>query len=224
MKTIILGRKDGTQPFHFLQSQIGVSGCHARITIDDNDIWWLEDQWSTNGTYIRDEADGSFRRIGSREQPGKYRITPMTFIKLGAEDSTGCSFYAKQVNQYGDYNEEFEFIRDKIAQITLKGERCLFYLKINKLILRILPGLAAFFWYLCDKTPNAIFIKMLIPLIANPLVEYVYNPNEKKKEVEREVKERKKLFSTCPNPECNHFLSDKEIQLLQCGNCKIKHT
>lgn len=232
MRTIILGKeKPATldpqkgevyQSFSCKTSQTGVSRKHATITIDDNGYWWLEDRWSTNGTYIR-EDDGYFRKIGDKEHPGKCRISPMTFIRLGNEDSTGCCFYAKQTEQYGNFNDEFEFIQNKIETIVQNGEKQLKMLKIQKMVLRIIPGLAAFAWYLYDKSPNGIFMKMLIPIVANPLIEFMYNTNEKKKEIEKMIKEQKKMFSQCPNPECTHLLSDTEVALLQCGTCKIKH-
>lgn len=232
MKTIILGKdKPATldsdkgevyQPFTYKTQQTGVSRKHATITIDDNGYWWLEDRWSTNGTYIR-EDDGNFRKIGNREHPGKCRITPMTFVKLGIDDTTGCCFYARQADSYGNFNEEFEYIQSKIEKISKDGEKRLNMLKIQKMILRILPGLIAFVWYLFDKSPNGIFIKMLIPIVANPLIEFLYNTNEKKKEIEKQIKEQKRMFSQCPNPVCNHSLSDADIALLRCGTCNIQH-
>ena len=228
---IILGR---TRPTNFgaeetyqafgslLVNQTGVSNMHATITIDDNGEWWLEDQWSTNGTYIR-EDDGRFRRIGNHEYPGKCQITPMTFIRLGTDDASGCCFYAKQADVYGHFNDELEFIQNKIETITQNEEKQLKMLKIYKTVLRILPSLIAITWYLIDKSPNGIFIKMLIPAIANPLIEFLYNTNEKKKEFETRTKEQKKLFSLCPNPKCNHVLSDREIVNLQCNTCGISH-
>ena len=51
------------QPFATKTTQSGVSRKHAVIRIDENGCWWLEDRWSTNGTYIR-EDDGGFRKIG----------------------------------------------------------------------------------------------------------------------------------------------------------------
>lgn len=232
MKTIILGKdKPATldsskgevyQPFSYKTQQTGVSRKHATITIDDNGYWWLEDRWSTNGTYIR-EDNGNFRKIGNREHPGKCRITPMTFVKLGIDDTTGCCFYARQADSYGNFNEEFEYIQSKIEKISKDGEKRLNMLKIQKMILRILPGLIAFVWYLFDKSPNGIFIKMLIPIVANPLIEFLYNTNEKKKEIEKQIKEQKRMFSQCPNPVCNHSLSDADIALLRCGTCNIQH-
>ena len=232
MKTIILGKDKPAaldpqkgevyQSFSLKPTQTGVSRKHATITIDDNGYWWLEDQWSTNGTYIRKD-DGNFRKIGDKEHPGKCRITPMTFVKLGIEDTTGCCFYAIQADSYGNFNEEFEFIQNKIETITNEGEKRLKMLKIQKMTLRILPGLIAFVLYLINPSPDTIFVKMLIPIIANPLIEFMYNTNEKKKEIEKQIKEQKRMFAQCPNPECNHILSDTDIELMKCGTCRIKH-
>ena len=210
------------QPFATKTTQSGVSRKHAVISIDENGCWWLEDRWSTNGTYIR-EDDGGFRKIGDKDYPGKCNITPMTFVRLGMEDATGCCFYAKQVDSYGNFDEEFEYIQSKIEKISNDGEKRLKILKIQKMVLRILPGLIAFVWYLFDKSPNGIFIKMLIPIVANPLIEFLYNTNEKKKEIEKQIKEQKKMFSQCPNPECNHSLSESEVALMRCQTCNIQH-
>lgn len=238
MKTIILGKDkpakldpskgEVCQPFTYKTQQTGVSRKHATITIDNNGYWWLEDRWSTNGTYIR-EDDGGFRKIGNREHPGKCRITPMTFIKLGIDDTTGSCFYAKQAESNGNFNEEFEFIQAKIEEISSDGEKRLKMLKIQKMILRILPGLIAGIWILYDYfvkgglSPEGTMIKFLIPTFANPAIEFLYNTNEKKKEIEKQIKEQKKMFSQCPNPVCNHSLSEAEAALMRCQSCNIQH-
>ena len=59
MKQFILGT-EGNQPFEIKQT--GVSHQHARVTIDDNGVWTLEDLNSTNGTFVRDE-NGDMRRV-----------------------------------------------------------------------------------------------------------------------------------------------------------------
>ena len=239
MKTIILGKEkpekldsskgEVYQPFSYKELQLWMSSKHATITIDDNGYWWLEDRWSTNGTYIREE-DGNFRKIGDREHPGKYRITPMTFVRLGIDDATGCCcFYAKQAESYGNFNEEFEFILAKIEEISSDGAKRLKMLKIQKMILRILPGIIAGLWILYDYfvkgglSPEGTMIKFLIPTFANPAIEFLYNTNEKKKEIEKQIKEQKKMFSQCPNPVCNHSLSEAEVALMRCQSCNIQH-
>ena len=52
MKEFIIG-KEGTQKFLIPLTKTRVSRQHARITIDDNGVWTLEDLNSTNGTLDR---------------------------------------------------------------------------------------------------------------------------------------------------------------------------
>ena len=87
MKTILLG-KSGDQPFDIEQQ--GVSREHARLTIDDDGQWVLNDLDSSNGTYIRNE-NGDWERIS------KKKITPSTFICLGPDNANGCKFFARHV-------------------------------------------------------------------------------------------------------------------------------
>ncbi len=242
MKTIILGKECPTtfdpqkgevyQPFSYKASQIGVSHKHATITIDDNGDWWLEDRWSTNGTYIREE-DGNFRKIGDKEHPGKCRIIPMTFVKLGIDDSTGCCFYARQADSYGNFNEEFEYIQDRVEELKSYEESCKRKIKYTsvalELILPIFIALAIFFVGKQFNVGNNISIGagigsgMLVNIVAR-MMRFVYNPQEKKKAVEKKAKKMKKQFIYCPNPECNHLLSDTDIDLMRCGTCRIKHS
>ena len=57
--TFIIGRS-GNQPFKITADS--VSNEHARVTIDDNGVWTLEDLDSPNGTYIRN-ASGEFNQV-----------------------------------------------------------------------------------------------------------------------------------------------------------------
>ena len=109
MKEIILGR-EGNQPFKIDKEINGVSRQHAKITINDSNVWYLEDLDSSNGTFIRDENNGDAIPV-----KGKIAITPMAFVFLGPDSSKGCCFYAKQVlkENYGDFVEEFEYMNSK---------------------------------------------------------------------------------------------------------------
>ena len=242
MKTIILGREEPKvldpqkgevyQPFSYTAQQKGVSHKHATITIDDDGCWWIEDRWSTNGTFIREE-DGSFRRIGNKESPGKCRITPMTFVRLGTEDATGCSFYARQADAFGDFDKDFEYIQSQIEALQnheKKRRKKTKYISIFlELILPITIALVMFFVSKRLNAGNSVSLGagigggMLISIISR-MMRFIYNPQEKNKDIEKYTKERKKQFTTCPNPKCNHLLSDADIELMRCGSCKIKHS
>ena len=113
MKTIVLGR-EGTQPFKIKNED--VSRQHAQITIDDHGEWVLEDLNSSNGTFIRNEK-GDLVRVG------RVNITPMTFICLGPDNSKGCFFYAKQVENYGDFREEYEYLTELEDEYDEKIEK-----------------------------------------------------------------------------------------------------
>lgn len=242
MKTIILGKEkpkaldpnkgEAYQPFSYKVSQTGVSRKHATITIDDNNVWWLEDRWSTNGTYIRQD-DGSIRKIGDCQNPGKCRITPMTFIKLGLEESTGCGFYAKQAETFGNFDEDFEFIENKQQELVeQEGESKRKIKMVSNLIEFVLPAVIIVVIFLCIKP----YIKgndgilgafiggsVTFVMIFSRMAKSFYAPQEKKKEVEKRTKELKKSFSNCPNPLCNHVLTENEIEVMKCKVCNIQH-
>lgn len=242
MKTIILGKVAPTtfdslkgevyQPFSIKSSQNGVSRKHATITINDYNEWWLEDQWSTNGTFIR-EDDGSLRKIGDRQNPGKCRISPMTFIKLG-DNSTGCSFYAKQANCYGDFNEEFEYIEKKwqqLSEVESSSKRKIKWVSI--FFDHVLPVVLALILILFIRPYFEKDVGIVATIVTGSgfwmvmhlsrMTRFFYSPQEKEKEVERSIKETKKNFSNCPNPLCNHILTGDEIGIMQCKTCNIQH-
>ena len=248
MKTIILGREKPTklgivedekgekkellyQPFSHKPTQTGVSHKHATITIDDNGCWCLEDRWSTNGTYIR-EDDGSFRRIGDSRHPGNCRITPMTFVKLGIDDTTCCCFYAKQAEKFGNFDEEFEFIEKKMDELSEFEKKSKSNIKIvSNLIEFVLPTILLLIIFLFFKPyikGEGVLAALLgggatLVMIFSRMAKSIYSPQEKKKEVERKTKEIKKVVSSCPNPLCNHILSDSEIKMMRCQSCNIQH-
>ena len=60
-------------------------------------------------------------------------------------------------------------------------------------------------------------------MIFSRMAKSFYAPQEKKKEVEKRTKEIKKSFSNCPNPLCNHILTENEIEVMKCKVCNIQH-
>lgn len=242
MKTIILGKEkpetldpqksEVYQPFSCKASQTGVSRKHATITIDDNNIWWLEDRWSTNGTFIRQE-NGCIRKIGDRKNPGKCRISPMTFIKFGQEDSTSCCFYAKQAETFGNFDDEFEFIENKQQELSEMEEKSKSIIKlISNLLEYVIPivfyGVIILFIKPYIKGGDGILAALLgggfgFIMIFSRMAKSFYSPQERKKEVEKRTKGIKKSFSYCPNPLCNHILTENEIEIMKCKVCNIQH-
>lgn len=223
------GEEETYQAFGaLLVNQTGVSNMHATITIDDNGEWWLEDQWSTNGTYIR-EDDGRFRRIGNHEYPGKCKITPMTFIRLGTDDASGCCFYAKQAEQYGNSNNEFEFIKNKFEELGKIEVNKKKKIKAMSMFINYSPYIFLFM-IIKPLTENIITFlagfggsSTLLYLLSRDMIKSLYDTQKKRKKIEKAIKKQKDAFAYCPNPQCNHVLSDREIANLQCNTCGISH-
>ncbi len=228
-KTVTIGRTQGDQPFEIKQNQSAVSGKHAVITIDTAGNWMIEDAWSTNGTFIRDES-GRFRKVGDKNNPGKCGITPQTFVFLGLDPAKGCGFFAKQGLEYGDFDEDFEIIKAKNESLSLRGKSRSKNVKLKRWVIRLLPITFVGVWIIYDYltkgyvSPDSTIWKFLLPGFANPTIELLLNSQEKKKSIEKTIKEERKNFSFCPNPSCNHVLSDKEIELMKCDSCKIEHS
>lgn len=202
MKTITLG-KEGNQPFAIKGSY--VSRHHAEITIDDNGAWTLRDLNSTNGTYIRNETTGKLIRIT------QIRITPMTFISLGSNNTLGCSFYARQVTAPGNFSEELLYMRSKQEEIEKQIER----MDRLEIIIRvsawiIMAGISAIIYQVFNnKVMGGGF--GVLSLIAPML----FNTKKRTKRLRRQAE----LFRQCPNPECQHVLSQREIEQLNCAKC-----
>lgn len=213
MKEIILGR-EGNQPFKIDKEINGVSRQHARITISDNGDWYLEDLSSTNGTSIRNEETGEMIPVN-----GKKRISPMTFIFLGPDNSRGCCFFAKQADKYGDFVEEREYLVSKDNELKERLETIEQMNKNLTLIKTILPF--ALFGLSMVLMPGEGVFQMLVRMagatIPSALIQVFYNATTEKKKVKK-IQER---FSHCPNPCCSNKQTSKEIQNMRCSKCKI---
>jgi hypothetical protein len=203
MNTILLG-KDGNQPFQIKNE--GVSHQHAQITIDDFDQWTLEDLDSSNGTYTRRESDGELLRVS------KVKITPMTFICLGPDNSKGCSFYARQVLDYGNFKEEYEYLNDKedefddkILSIEHKAQM------IKKIIFFV--NIAIVLFSLVGET--GVWLLRAGTIVSTFFAAFYDAGGAKKK-----VNDLREKFHQCPNPLCSHRLKTDEIRDMKCAKCK----
>lgn len=104
----IIGR-GGNQPFKIANSCAGVSHKHARIIIDDNGQWWLENLSGPtgNGVFIK-SGKGNFERIEKR------RINEDTIIRLGEGSHLSYTFMAHRViEKPGNYSYEFVALRKR---------------------------------------------------------------------------------------------------------------
>lgn len=212
MKTIILGR-EGSQPFPIKAEADGVSRRHAQITITDNNDWYLEDLDSSNGTFVRNEETGKLMPLA-----GKQRISPMTFICLGPDNSRGCCFFAKQAEEYGDFTEEREYLVSKIEGLNGQVEQIERISKILTLVKIVLPSalLGLSLIYCPEQSIIPLLIRTAALSIPSALIHLFYNDRAKKKE----IKDKLERFSHCPNPCCSNRQTSKEILNMRCSKCK----
>lgn len=214
MKTIILG-KEGNQPFKINADANGVSRRHAQITITDGNDWYIEDLNSTNGTYIRDEVTGCKIPVA-----GKKRITPMTFIFLGPDNSRGCCFFAKQADSYGDFTEEHIFLQSKNEELDRKSKELDNKIKKIRLIgpfvliisVFAITGIPAISSLLGE---NAMTIRLILSPLSG-IIPVLYDGSARKKELQEE----RELWNYCPNPCCSNKQTSKEIRDMKCSKCK----
>ena len=206
MQTFIIGT-DGNQPFK-IASQM-VSREHALVTIDDNGKWTLEDLHSTNGTSIRNEK-GELVRVG------KISITPDTYLCLGPDNALGCKFYACRLTAEQDnYSYEFQLLQrfskeysDKIAAVERTSN--IVTKAIGVISLMVLLGS----FLIQDQSVNIKLLRM--GTLLSTCSSLLYSPKKTLKKLQAQYTE---LFS-CPNPNCNSKLSQKEIEDCQCSRCK----
>lgn len=216
MKVITLGKK-GNQPFKI--TGVGVSSTHATITIDDYGQWYLADAGSTNGTFVRDEDTGDFVPVDLQGIP----INEMTFIILGADNSAGCCFYARQILAPGDFMEEHFYMRNKKLEFDQEEEKVSKRAKwVRQIIFYSMALFTAgtFVWEFALK-PSGESSSMMFMLyrglsILTMGASTFYDAQGKRAKI---IKKRKK-FCQCPNPECDRKLTPDEIENLKCARCQ----
>ena len=209
MKEFVLGRET-EQPFLIPETATAVSRQHARITIDDDNNWMLEDLGSPNGTYIRDNV-GKFVRVS------RIAITPDTFIVLGGENIKGCSFYARHVLNPNSYVDDFYYISEKKLEFDnrLKAQE-----KRSKYIKWFTTGLSAFAligsMFLTHPKSTIFFLRLssLVTVITG----IAYDPINSRKR----IKDQEALFMQCPNPTCHNILSANDVKNMHCPRCKAQ--
>ncbi len=204
MKEIILGT-EGDQPFKIASS--GVSHRHAKVTIDDDNTWRLEDLNSTNGTFVRG-SDGTMQRVAN------VMFYEMSFIRLVPANVNGCCFYARQLLSPKSYTKEFRYLNDledKYEAMEQKEE-------ILQKVTRKVVGIVSFVAFgLSFFVSGKLQIYMLrAGSVMSFLSSILFDFTSRKKRI---VKARERLYQ-CPNPGCSHVLTAKEVRSMQCPKCK----
>ncbi|MBQ0022004.1 MAG: FHA domain-containing protein [Prevotellaceae bacterium] len=210
MAEIIKLGRDGNQPFEIKAS--GVSSQHAIIEIDDYGNWWLEDCNSSNGTFVRDK-EGNFVRWG------RERITPHTFICLGPDNSKGCSFFAHQVVDYGNFVEDFRILQDKEEEFDGKVDEL--NKKIKKIriagpiiVLVVVFGITGIPFINELLGDYAMQIRIAVSSLSGILTA-LYDGSAKTKQLKAE----REKWHHCPNPLCSNKLKSSDIENMQCPKC-----
>lgn len=207
VKTITIG-KEGDQPFTI--SQDGVSRHHARLTIEDDDRWFLEDLGSLNGTFIRNE-EGEF------DQVSKKYITESTYICLGPDNANGCMFYARQLVAPGDYRKVFDYLEDLDSQIEENLDSAEDRSKLIRKAIALIStvGLIGSF-IVNDDSARTLLLRISTAATAASTI--FYDPSKQKKSLKSL---REKMFG-CPNPACSNILKSKDIKNRKCPKCGAK--
>ncbi len=213
MKTITLG-KEGDQPFKI--KGIGVSKIHAIVTIDDYGRWFLADNNSTNGTFVRNEISGDLMRV---ENQG-IAISEMSFIVLAADNAAGCCFYAKQLIKPGDYVDEHFYMQNKKLEFDKEEEKVANrakWVRMSIFIIMVLFTIGTIIWQAISphaNTKGMFGIYRVLSLFTMGATTF-YDAQGKR----AKILKRRKKFCQCPNPECDFKLSPDAIENLKCPKC-----
>ena len=202
----------------------GVSKRHALVTITTDDAtgatqWEIKDLDSTNGTFIRDEATGEMRRVS------EDKITPETFIRLGPQDVRGITFYACHLLSPDNYDTEFNILGGIVSRFRKELDREETKTQMRNLVTPILYLFVIIVSFMPFEkfgiTGNGDSAKaeawlLRVPMMLGGLIGFLLAMYNKKKVITK----RYESMRCCPNPGCNHTLSEAEIEMRQCSRCK----
>ena len=216
MKQYILGR-DGTQLFKIPENRIRVSHRHAKLTVNDDGRWILEDLNSGNGTYIITD-DGELMKV-------KHMVIgEITRIILGDQTTMGFTFIAHHVleDDPNDYRTEFRHVLD-IYKKALTEKAAIDEKTRRKANLRFIPsiisavtGLALTFALPQDMKPYGVSFTMLITALLTVYFNKMATNN-------KELQKFNAIYSkklTCPC--CGKLITDAEYKNQMCAACKTR--
>lgn len=203
--------KKGNQPFKITAD--GVSGEHARITID-NGQWYIEDLDSTNGTFLKD-SNGEFVRIY------KKQIFENSIIRLAKGGHHSHTFTAHRLlAPENDYSYEFLELRKTMAR-QLEEEKKQEQINTRNGWIAKCAGVAAIL--LCTLIgaipgvtvdPN---IRYVVIAFAPIIVGLLFRNDAARLKA---VKNRRRNLIVCPK--CGRPISDFDVDNMQCSVCKAK--
>ncbi len=214
MKEYYIGRSY-PQTIKIDERHNAVSREHAKIIVQDNGDWFLEDLNSTCGTFVAD-ANGKWIRVS------RLRITPSTKILLGPPTINGFSFTASYVEQNLDPAwEDLQFRLNELREDERKFKRRaknMGWMQKAAAAFGVLVAVAIVA-AIGDKQQELLINRVC--MIAAPIV-VGFVADKMLSGREELVKRRSKLI--CPNPKCRRPLSERDIEYGECPYCKsYKH-
>lgn len=216
-KIFKIGRK-GNQNFS-LENKEKVNDLHARITIDDNGIWTLEDLGSVNGTFIVND-------MGELVEVKRKRIDEFTHIILADTSLTGASFYAHHLLETDKdaYHVEFLHIVREYSRLSKEKEEMTEKLKQRRMMLSLVPVLTSSILGVLTRVvfrnnPNIVYIIIgMMSAVTASLNVLITWYNNKDKSLEQ-FKSRIQYVMMCPH--CGRMLTEFDIKNQQCPVCKV---
>lgn len=210
-QTFTIGR-GGNQPFKINADSVSTE--HARITIEDNGMWILEDLDSANGTYIRN-ADGEFNQVF------KKTITEDTVIRLGRGGHHGYTFTAHQlIATPGDYSYEFRRLKKALDRQNKQESHLQAVAERNGWISRCAGmgavGLCALLGSIdgINIDPNARYVLIAsAPILVGLLFRNDVNAL-------KQLRQKRQKLIVCPK--CGRPLSEFDVENMICPACKAR--
>ena len=212
MKEVIIG-KSGDQPFAIKNDC--VSRRHARITIDAQGQWTLEDLGSSNGTFVQDE-NGEFMQVK------KVAIGEFTRIALGATTAAGYYFYAHHIlEENGSYEAEMRHVIKTYQRLVDEKKELEEKNKTQATIIRILPPLvsALVMIIVFVFVPQYRMYIAVSGVIATSLATMLGMYQAKNTEAMKAIAEKQARLIRCPK--CNRQLTPSDVQSEQCPKCGV---
>lgn len=211
-KTFEIGRK-GNQNFS-LEKKEKVSDIHARITIDDEGRWMLEDAGSLNGTFILNEN-------GDLVEIRKKQITEFTRVVLADTTAMGATFYPHHLLEQdaNDYRAEFAHVIEEYSRMKDEKDALEESLKSRRLLYSFIPVVFSFvagviLRTVFNNTYTIISAMSAVTAGINILVTWRNNNDQSLKQ----FTQRMQKLSTCPH--CGRALSESDIINQMCPQCK----
>lgn len=211
MKEYIIGREH-PESIVIPEKHNAVSRHHAKITVQDNGEWILEDIGSSQGTFVV-EPDGTLRQVSH------MRISPSTTIQLGPPTINGYKFTASFVQKDLDpawqaLQGDLYLVKQEESKFKSKARNLGMLQKTSSLIALALTFAVGAVVEIDSQ--NMMFLRMGLMAVAPAVMGFIMDVSLKGRE--EIMKKRSQL--RCPNPACQRPLSEHDIEYGACPFCK----